>query len=85
MLPIFSSRGYYFIQRVSISYFDPLIVVVPEGSKGSINEHERAPADLIRKETKRGLSSHMLEMLRIPSFSFSVSHFDLSENTLDMK
>lgn len=85
VLPIFSSGGYYFIQRVSISCFHPLIVVMPEGSKGNINEHERAPADLVRQETERGLASHVLEMLRIPSFSSSVSHFDLLENILDMK
>lgn len=39
---------------------------MPEGSKGSINEHEKAPADLVRQETERGLTRHMLEMLRIP-------------------
>lgn len=83
-LPIFSSGGYYFTQRFSI-FFHPLIVVMPEGSKGSISEHERAPADLVRQETKSGLTSCMLEMLRIPSFSSSVSHFDLLENILDMK
>lgn len=57
---------------------------MPEGSNESIDEHERAPADLVRQETKRGLTTHMLEILKIPSFSSSVSNFDLLENIFDM-
>lgn len=83
--PAFSSGGYFFTERLSISCIHPLIIVMPEGSKGSVNEHERTQADLIRKETKRRLTGCMLEILRIPSFSSSVYNFDLLKYTLDMK